>query len=68
VLRCEQVFAGIERGLKESKLLLDCVLIVTSVVLPELLVELPLSVNLSLVALSKFGASRPHVSASQACA
>ena len=56
MLRCEEVLAGIERGLKESKLLLDCVLIVTSVVPPELLMELPLSVNVFLVALSKFGA------------
>ena len=55
MLRCEEVFAGIECWLKESKLLLDCVLIVTSVVPLELLMELPLSVNLSLVALYKFG-------------
>ena len=55
MLRCEEVFAGIERGLKQSKLFLDCVLIVTSVVRPELLMELPLSVNMFLVALSKFG-------------
>lgn len=48
-------FTGIERGLKKSKLLLDCILIVTSVVPPELPMELSLAVNASLVALSKFG-------------
>jgi len=54
--RCEGIFAGIEHGLKKRKLLLDCVLIVTSVVPPELPMELSLSVNASLVALIKFGA------------
>lgn len=49
------VISGIERNLKKSKLLLDCVLIVTSVVPPELPMELSLAVNASLVALSKFG-------------
>ena len=53
---------GIERDLKKSKFLLDCVLIITSVVPPELPMELSLAVNASLVALSKFGMSPGSVS------
>jgi cation-transporting ATPase 13A1 len=48
--------AGIERNFKKSKLLLDCILAITSVVPPELPMELSLAVNASLIALSKFGA------------
>lgn len=48
------VRSGVEQDRKRSKLLLDCVIIITSVVPPELPMELSLAVNASLVALSKY--------------
>lgn len=52
---------GRKKDMDKGKLLLDVVLVLTSVVPPELPMELTLAVNASLVALSKYGESANEI-------